>query len=191
MKHENVKYIAVFFLLSCTFNLSAQDSTQVDSTNHKRVNNIIPRFGIGVSKHFLSEFGIAYMRSHFINDKDLGLNVNNAIYYISFETMAPYTKPIIYGYKIGAELISIGHVTSAFGIEAGYFQKDVVSSFVIIPKLGIPLLNGSLSYGLGLYFNQDMRKEIGKHRIALTYCFNRKSDKAFNSWLVKHEKRKR
>jgi hypothetical protein len=51
-------------------------------------------------------------------------------------------------------------------------------------------MNGSLAYGIGLYFNPDMRKEIGRHRITLTYCFNRKSDKAFNSILSKQKNKK-
>lgn len=164
-----------------------QTIMNVDSTTRKHVNNIIPRLGFGMSRHFISEYGIAYMRSNFTDHKDLGLNTNNTIYYVSFETMTPYKKPMVFGYKVGFETINIGHITSAGGIEMGYFQKDTLSSLVITPRIGIPLINGALAYGIRLYFNPDMRREIGRHSVTLTYCFNSKSDKAFRSLLAKHK----
>jgi hypothetical protein len=191
MKLGNLKYFSLFFLFLCNFNSKAQNKNVIDSTKHKKVSNIIPRMGIGMSRYFISEFGIAYMRSNFTDHKNLGLNTNNLIYYFSFETMTPYKKPFIYGYKIGIETINFGHVTSAGGIEIGYYQKDTISSLVVTPRIGIPLINGSLAYGIGLYFNPDMRREIGRHRITLTYCFNRKSDKAFNSMLAKQKNKNR
>lgn len=166
-----------------------QDLKVTDNAKYKRINNIVPRLGIGMSRHFMSEFGIAYMRSNFIDHEKSGLNTRNIIYYIGFETMTPYKKPLIYGYKIGIESVNFGHITSAGGIEMGYFKKDTISSIIITPKIGFPLLNGSLAYGIGLYFNREMRKEIGRHRISLTYCFNRKSNKAFNSMLNEQKKR--
>jgi hypothetical protein len=179
----------IFIFLFCSPHSKAQIVKTTDSTLHKKIRNIIPRIGIGMSRHFLSEFGIAYMSSNFYEHKDFGLNTNLLIYYLSLEVMTPYKRPITYGYKIGIETINIGHVTSAGGIEVGYFKKDTVSSVVIFPKIGIPLINGSLSYGIGFYFNADMKKEIGKHRITLTYCFNRKSNKVLYSLLDSQRKK--
>lgn len=135
MKRIKNKLIFISILLFCSLNLEAQNEINNKVLNRKRVNNIIPRLGIGMSRHFITEFGIAFMQSNFINHKDLGLNTNNIIGYFSFETMTPFKKPLVKGYKIG------------------------------------------------IYFNPDMRKEIGRHRINLTYCFNRKSDRALSSML--------
>lgn len=190
MKKSNRKIVCgILILLLSTLYSNGQEVKIVDSTTHKHINNIIPRLGIGMSRHFISEFGIAYMLSNFTEHKYFGLNTNNLICYFSFETMTPYKKPIIYGYKIGIETINFGHLTSAGAIEIGYYQKDTLSSFVIMPKIGIPLINGSLSYGIVFYFNPDMKQEIGKHRITLTYCFNRKSNRAFYSILDKYRKK--
>jgi hypothetical protein len=191
MNLKNIKYLVLMFILLNSLNSNAQTENINDSTTYKKVRNIIPRIGIGMSRHFITEVGIAYMRSNFTDHKDLGLNTNNIIYYFSFETMTPYKKPMVYGYKIGVETINIGHVTSAGGMEFGYYQKDTVSSFVITPRIGIPLINGTLAYGIRLYFNSEMRREIGRHSITLTYCFNRKSDKALHSMMDKHRKKNR
>ena len=179
----------ILILLVSYFYCNGQPKEIVESTTHIHINNLIPRLGIGISRHFISEFGIAYMRSNFSEHKNLGLNTNNTIYYLSFETMTPYKKPIVNGYKIGFETINIGHVTSAGGIECGYYIKDTLSSFVVTPRVGIPLINGTLAYGIKLYSNPAMRKEIGRHSITLTYCFNRKSNKGFRSMLDKHRKK--
>jgi hypothetical protein len=120
MKIDSKKYFNLFLFLLFSFNLNAQAENNIDSTKYKKVSNLIPRIGIGMSRHFISEFGIAYMRSNFTDHKDFGLNVNNLIYYCSFETMTSYKKPLTYGYKIGVETINIGHVRSAGGIEMGY-----------------------------------------------------------------------
>ncbi len=191
MKIEKLKIVCIVLLLLCHFNLKAQEEKDTVITENIKVSNIVPRIGIGASRHFISEFGIAYMRSNFTNEKDLGLNANNFIYYIGFEAMAPYKKPVMHGYKIGVEMVSVGHVTSAFGIEMTYYKKDTLSGLALFPKLGIPLINGSLSYGIGLYFNSEVRKEIGRHRITLTYCFNRKSDKKLDYMILKHKKNNR
>jgi len=179
----------VLILLSSTLYSKGQGTKTPDSTIHQRINNIVPRLGIGASRHFITEFGIAFMRSSFTDHKHFGLNTNNLIVYLGFETMTPYKKPMIYGYKIGIERVAVGHVTGSTGIEMGYFQKDTLSSFVITPKFGIPLVNGSLAYGLSFFTDAVMRKEIGKHRISLTYCFNRKSDKAFDAMQAKRRKK--
>jgi hypothetical protein len=113
MKLGNLKYLSLFFLLLCNLNSKAQNENIIDNTKHKKVSKIIPRIGIGMGRHFISEFGIAYMRSNFTDHNDFGLNTNNLIYYFSFETLIPYKKPFIYGYKIGIETIHFGHVTSA------------------------------------------------------------------------------
>jgi hypothetical protein len=190
IKENKMKYMFnILILLLSNYYCSGQATNLVDSTTHKHINNIIPRLGIGVSRHLISEFGIAYMQSNFTDNKHLGLNTNNIIYYLSFETMTPYKKPMVYGYKIGVETINIGHITSAGGIEFGYYQKDTVSSVVITPRIGIPLINGTLAYGIRLYFDPEMRREIGRHSITLTYYFNRKSDKAFHSLLDKYIKK--
>jgi hypothetical protein len=189
MKLDDIKYLSLSFLLLCNLNIKAQKENFTNSTKYKKISNVIPRIGIGMGRQFITEFGVAYMRSNFINHKDFGLNTNNLTYYFSLETMTPYKKPIVYGYKIGIETQGVGHVTYAGGIEFGYYQKDTISSFVLIPKIGIPLINGSLAYGIGLYFNPDMRKEIGRHRITLTYCFNRKRNRAFQSILDNYQKK--
>ncbi len=75
------------------------------------------------------------MRSNLIDHRYFGLNTNNLIYYFSLETMTPYIKPIVYGYKIEIETQNVGHVTYAGGIEFGYYQKDTISNFVITTKL--------------------------------------------------------
>ncbi len=186
-----LKTVCIVYLLLCQLNLKAQEVKDTVITQNIKVSNIVPRIGIGASRHFISEFGMAYMRSNFTEEKDLGLNANNFIYYIGFETMTPYKKPIIHGYKIGVEMVSVGHVTSALGIEIAFYKKDTLSGLALFPKIGIPLINGSLSYGIGLYFNAEVRKEIGRHRITLTYCFNRKSDRKLNSMLSNHEKNNR
>jgi hypothetical protein len=191
MKIIKTNTFYIFLLMFSSLHSKAQIVKTTDSTIHKKVSNIIPRIGIGMSRHFISEFGIAYMNSNFYDHKDFGLNTNNLIYYLSFEVMTPYKKPVIYGYKIGIETINIGHVTSAGALEICYFKKDSLSSVVIFPKIGIPLINGSLSYGIGFYFNADMKKEIGKHRITLTYCLNRKSNKVLYSYLDRHRKKER
>lgn len=191
MKIGKLSILCIVPLLLCQLNSRAQEEKDTTITQNVKVSNIVPRIGIGASRHFISEFGVAYMRSNFTNEKDLGLNANNFIYYIGIETMTPYKKPIMHGYKIGVEMVNIGHVTSACGIEMAYYKKDTLSGWVVFPKVGIPLINGSLSYGIGLYFNSEVRKETGRHRITLTYCFNRKSDKKLNSMLSKHEKNNR
>jgi hypothetical protein len=179
----------VLILLSSTLYSKGQGTKTPDSTIHQRINNIVPRLAIGASRHFITEFGIAFMRSNFTDHEHFGLNVSNLIVYLGFETMTPYKQPFIYGYKIGIERVSGGHVTGAIGIETGYFQKDTLSSFVITPKFGIPLINGSLSYGFSFFTEPGMRKEIGRHRVSLTYCFNRKSDRAFDALLAKRKKK--
>ncbi len=179
----------VLILLLSTLYSKGQETNNIDSNVHKRVHNIIPRPGIGMSRHFISEFGIAYMRSSFTDHKSFGVNTSNLIFYLSVETMTPYKKPFVFGYKIGIESINVGHVTSAAGIEMGYYQRDTLSGFVITPKIGIPLVNGSLAYGMGFYVNPAMKKEIGKHRVSLTYCFNRKSDKVLHAMLNRQRKR--
>ncbi len=182
-------FYCVFLLLLLNLFSKGQEIKVVDSIVHKHVHNIIPRLGIGMSRHFISEIGIAYMRSNFSDIKKLGLNTNNMIYYASFEILTPYKMPIVYGYKVGFETINIGHVTSAGGIEIAYYFKDTNSSLAIIPKIGLPLINGSLSYGFSMFIEPSMRKEVGRHRIALTYAFNRKSDKALHSMLSKNRHR--
>lgn len=181
------RLFGILILLVSNYYCTGQTLKSVDSTRHIHVNNIIPRLGLGMSRHVISEFGIAYMRSNFTDHKNLGLNTNNTIYYLSVETMTPYRTPIVYGYKLGVETIHIGHVTSAAGIEFGEYHKDSVSSFVLTPRIGIPLINGTLAYGIRLFFNPDMRREIGRHSISLTYCFNRRSNKAFHSLLDKYK----
>jgi hypothetical protein len=161
MKQKIIFITALFFMTRLS--TIAQNSNIVDTSKYKSVNNLVPRLGIGISRHFIGEFGIAYVRSRFNNHKDFGLNTSISSFYFSFEIMTASTKPLIYGYKIGVEIVTIGHVTGAGGIEIAYYEKDTNSSFAIIPKIGIPLLNGSLSYGLGIYFNSSMRKEIGTH----------------------------
>lgn len=180
MIFKRIYNFSLFIFLLIGINAFAQTADMHDSTKYSRVRNVVPRVGIGVSRHFISEVGIAYMRSNFVNHKELGLNTANFIYYASIETMSPYKKPFVLGYKIGTEMIFIGHVTSACVLELAFYQKDSLSSLAFIPKLGLPLMNGSLSYGIVMYFNPEMRKEIGRHRISLTYCFNRKSDIAFS-----------
>lgn len=170
----------ISFLISFSSNASAQMKMDSINENQTNVRAVVPRLGIGVSRHFITEAGFAFATSRFTNHEQFGLNSIINIYYLSFELMTPYTKPLIYGPKIGAEFINVGHVTSAFGIEAAYYTKDTLTSFSIIPKMGIPLINGSLSYGFCFYTNSDMRKEIGRNRLTLTYSFNKKSDNALD-----------
>jgi hypothetical protein len=181
MKHP----LLVFILLLLTFKAKGQPNRVHDSTTYKKVRNIVPRLGIGMSRHFLTEVGIAYMRSNFIDHKDFGLNTANFIYYLSFETMTPYTQPIRYAVKSGVEMINIGHVTSAGGFEMAYYKRDTLTSGALILKVGFPIVNGSLSYGFAMYTEAAMRKEVGRHRITLSYCFNRKSDRALQSMFRK------
>ncbi len=178
------KTLYLFYVLCLLFlQTQAQESPIAQESTIKKCNALVPRFGIGVSRHFITEAGFGIAHSKFVNDKQLGLNTTIQTIYLSYETMTPYKKPLVHGYKIGGEFIFIGHVTSAAGIEVAYYTKAEKSSMAIIPKIGIPLVNGSLSYGLGIYFNADMRKEIGRHRVSLTYSINKKSNKILDKFL--------
>ena len=99
--------------------------------------------------------------------------------------MTPYTNPIRYAYKAGVEMVTLGHVTGAGGFEMAYYKRDTLTSAALILKTGFPIVNGSLSYGFAMYTEAAMRKEVGRHRITLSYCFNRKSDRALQSMFRK------
>lgn len=184
-----MKFIYLFLIgnLSVCIQLQAQENKNPSVIFFKKSNSIVPRFGIGLSRHFITEVGFGFANSKFIHHKQLGLNTTVRNIYISYETMTPYKKPLINGYKVGLEYCFIGHVTSAGGIEIAYYTKSDSSSFALIPKIGLPLMYGSISYGFSMYFNPNMRKEIGRHRIILTYSLNRKSRKILNSFLNRKE----
>jgi hypothetical protein len=174
------KVLLLLFCKLIVFNAIAQSPRTRDSVTLKHVNNLVPRLGLGMSRHFITEIGIAYMKSHFASSSN-SFNCNNIIYYLSLETLTPYKKPIVKAYKLGIESINFGHITSAGGVELGYYEKDTLNSLVLTPRIGIPLMNGTLAYGFSMYFNKDMRKEVGRHRISLSYCLNRKSNRVLKA----------
>lgn len=182
MKFSFSIFIGFVFLMG-TKSLFAQH----DSINHQHVNNVIPRFELGGSRHIITNVGLAFMRSDFFDSDRFGLNTNNIISYISLETMVPYKQPLLFGFKCGVETINIGHVTSAGGFEIAYYTKGVNSSVVLFPRIGFPLVNGMLAYGFGIFVTNDLKKDIGRHRITLSYCFNHKSDKKLSSMLSKYK----
>jgi hypothetical protein len=191
MRKENLKHFTVFALLFICINTMAQNESGNDSTFFKKVRNIVPKVAIGMSRHFITEVGIAHMRSNFINHKNFGLNTKYVIYYAGLEIMTPYKKPLTYGYKAGVETMSFGHSIGGGGLEMIYYVKDTNTSVAIIPKIGLPLVNGMLSYGFTMFTNSSMRKEVGRHRVTLTYCFNRKSDKVLQDLWTKYTNRRR
>jgi len=115
MKHYKIYLIQLLIFIGT--NTIAQTSNLTDTL----VRNVVPRLGIGCSRNFISEVGLSFVKSKFYNDKDLGFNTAISVFYVSVETMAPFNKPLIMGYKAGREFISIGLVTSAFGLEIAYY----------------------------------------------------------------------
>lgn len=175
-------FIVVVFLC-CSSRLFGQE----DSSSVQHLNNLVSRFELGGSQHVITNVGIAFMRSNFVDSDHFGFNTNNIISYLSLETMVPYKQPLLVGCKWGIETINIGHVTSAGGFEIAFYKKGINSSVVLFPKIGFPLINGMLAYGFGIYVTNDLKKDIGRHRITLSYCFNHRSNKKLSSMLAKHK----
>jgi hypothetical protein len=171
---------ALLFLQNMAFAQSA-----LADENHKTTQRIIPRFGIGFSKHVMAEVGLGYSVSNFSNHEKMGLNTAIRTIYASYEAVKPFSSTQINGYKLGAEINMIGHVTSSGAVELAYYERPGASSVALIPKIGIPLFVGSLTYGLSMHSNSEMRKEIGRHRLTLTVWLNRKNSKVLGEFLKK------
>jgi hypothetical protein len=87
--------------------------------------------------------------------------------------------------------LSFGLVTGAGELVMICNVKDANPSLAIIPKIGLQMVNRTLSYKFAMFTNSSMRKEVGGHRVTLTYCFNRKSDKVLQSLLVEYRSEKK
>ena len=46
-------------------------------------------------------------------------------------------------------------------------------------KLGLPLLWLNVGYGYTMFLENSLRDEIGKHRVTVTYVFNRTAKKEY------------
>jgi hypothetical protein len=179
-----IYFFALASFLFLAHNRVVAQTTKEDEKN-KSTQRIIPRFGIGFSKHVMAEVGFGYSVSNFSNHEKLGLNTAIRTIYASYEAVKPFSSTQINGYKVGAEINMIGHVTSSGGLELAYYERPGSASVALIPKIGIPLFIGSLTYGLSMQSNSEMRKEIGRHRLTLVVWINRKNSKVLGEFLKK------
>jgi hypothetical protein len=179
----------IYFVALASFVFLAHNTvvaqTIKENNKNKSIHRLIPRLGIGFSKHVIAELGLGYSVSNFSNHEKLGLITSIRTIYASYEAVKPFSSTEVNAYKFGAEINMIGHVTSSGAVEIAYYTKPGVSSVALIPKIGIPLFHGSLTYGLTMYSNSEMRKEIGKHRVTLIVWINRKNSKVLGELLRK------
>lgn len=87
--------------------------------------------------------------------------------------------------KIGYELTPMIYTLRLSAIN--YFQNDN-TEFRIIPEIGLSFYSWiNLTYGYGISLNNGNISDIGHHRIALTFNFNKKLSKKYLDTLLKNQ----
>ena len=175
---ERLKLVFVG-LLFCS-SLCGQESRD---TNYYRSTRIVPRFGINAQKGYGIECGFFLNTFYTRFPRHLesgGLPYASHGFYISSELCLRNSDKIIIAPKIGWENSVIGETHGSFlGIEFINYTNFKDYSPALMLKIGIPMMWLNIGYGYTMFFENTLKKQIGKHRLTVTYTLNRKANKEY------------
>ena len=143
----------------------------------------MPRFGLNVQKGYGIECGLFLNKFYtcFPEYIEMGLlPYASSGFFVSSEFCLNNFDKIIIGPKLGWELGVIGETHgSFFGIEFINYTNFKDYSPALMLKIGIPLMWLNIGYGYTMFFENTLKKQIGKHRLTVTYTLNRKANKEY------------
>ncbi|GEM_PF-1304524 len=156
---------------------------QISNDSVSKTLRLVPRFGLNIQKGYGIECGLFLNKfySRFPEyTKAVMLPYASSGFYISSEVNFRNVDKMVLGPKIGWEFGSIGETAGSYmGAEFIYYTDFKKNSPAFMVKVGLPLLWLNVGYGYTMFLENSLRDEIGKHRVTVTYVFNRTAKKEY------------
>lgn len=181
-----MKKLFIVIIVNILFGLDIY--CQTDSNFYSNI-KFVPRFSVGYQRSGYFEFGICRQSCGY-NRKGGGCSD----FYLTNEFIVNNSN-IIYGPKIGYEVMVAGNIAILFGFEmVQYFNKSH-QNFVMTPRVFLPLTKNCtpllfLSYGYNFYTTEYFHDLIGRHKFSLIFNFNfedhRNVNRYYRTMFKKH-----
>jgi hypothetical protein len=182
-----MKTLFIVILYVLVFNAFAENNN--DSTNY-RFYKLVPKVALHVQKGYGIEAGIFLNRFQvkYKTEPYTYYEFISSGFYLSSEViLRNISLETIIGPKIGWEtsVFATNFTGSFLGAEYIHYTSLNTSKYnpSIMLKLGIPLLFVNIHYGYTIFIGTDLKNDIGKHRLAITYTINKKARKIYNAKL--------
>lgn len=146
---------------------------------------VSPRVAVSFQKGIGGEVG--FMLDKYLVGIYKGNGFNKMVYslsgfYLGSEFDFPKFKSVVLAPKLGYESGSIGYSNAVFsGAELIYYtdiQNNTNNSFAGLLKIGLPIGFMNIAYGFTMFFDGNMKSQIGKHRLTIDYILDWKAKRA-------------